>query len=152
MVMNRNGVIRLIQEMWFTVVLLLVTWSAAFAADAPKWQAEWQKTIEVAKKEGHLSLYGGQEITHPDIVAAFNKEFPFIKVTTTSGRGGDLVARIVAERRADKYLADVMASGPNGPRMLYLGKALDPVAPAFILPEVTGHVKVVRRKALVRGP
>ena len=43
-------------------------------------------------------LYGGQEITHPDIVAAFNKEFPFIKVTTTSGRGGDLVARIVAER------------------------------------------------------
>jgi iron(III) transport system substrate-binding protein len=113
----------------------------AIAAEAPKWQAEWQKTIEAAKKEGQLSLYGGQEITHPDIVAAFNKEFPFIKVTTTSGRGGDLVARIVAERRADKYLADVMASGPNGPRMLYLGKALDPIAPAFILPEVTDTSK-----------
>jgi iron(III) transport system substrate-binding protein len=113
----------------------------AIAADAPKWQAEWQKTIEAAKKEGQLSLYGGQEITHPDIVAAFNKEFAFIKVTTTSGRGGDLVARIVAERRADKYLADVMASGPNGPRMLYLGKALDPIAPAFVLPEVTDTSK-----------
>src|SRR5207237_1162140 len=82
-------------------------------------------------------LYGGQEITHQDILAAFNKEFPFIKVVTVTGRGGDLMARIIAERRADKYLTDLMASGPNGPRMLYLGKALDPITPAFILPEVT---------------
>src|SRR5262252_5009303 len=113
----------------------------ASAGDAPRWQLEWQKTIEGAKREGQLSLYGGQEITHPDILAAFNKEFPFIKVITVAGRGGDLMARITAERRADKYLADVMASGPNGPRMLYLGKALDPIAPAFILPEVTDTSK-----------
>jgi iron(III) transport system substrate-binding protein len=115
--------------------------SVASAGEAPKWKEEWQRTIDGAKKEAQLSLYGGQEITHPDIVAAFNKEFSFIKVTTTSGRGGDLLARIVAERRADKYLADVIASGPNGPRMLYLGKALDPIAPAFILPEVTDTSK-----------
>ena len=90
---------------------------SAVAAEAPKWQAEWQKTIEAAKKEGQISLYGGQEITHPEITAAFTKEFPFIKVLTTSGRGGDLLARIISERRADKYLADVIATGPNGPRM-----------------------------------
>jgi iron(III) transport system substrate-binding protein len=123
------------------IVLLLGIGPAPFAGEAPKWKEEWQRTIDGAKKEAQLSLYGGQEITHPDIVAAFNKEFPFIKVTTTSGRGGDLLARIVAERRADKYLADVIASGPNGPRMLYLGKALDPIAPAFILPEVTDTSK-----------
>ena len=125
----------------FLIVLLLSIKPAAFAAEAPKWKEDWQRTIEAAKKEGQVSLYGGQEITHPDIIAAFTKEFPFIKVTTTSGRGGDLVARIVAERRADKYLADVIASGPNGPRMLFLGKALDPIAPAFILPEVTDTSK-----------
>ena len=98
---------------------------------------EWQRTIEAARKEGQLALYGGQEITHPDILASFNKEFPFIKITSAAGRAPDLMARIVAERRADKYLVDVMASGPNGPRMLYLAKALDPIAPALILPEVT---------------
>ena len=88
-------------------------------------------------QEGRAAaLYGGQEITHPDIVAAFNKEFPFIKVISATGRAADLMTRILAERRADRYLADVMASGPNGPRMLYLGKALDPIAPTFILPEV----------------
>jgi iron(III) transport system substrate-binding protein len=111
--------------------------TVVFAADAPRWQSEWQKTVEAAKKEGQLSLYGGQEITHPDILTAFNKDFPFIRVISTAGRAADLMARIVAERRADKYVADLMASGPNGPRMLYLGKALDPIAPAFILPEVT---------------
>jgi iron(III) transport system substrate-binding protein len=115
--------------------------SVASAGEAPKWKEDWERTLNAAKKEGQLSLYGGQEITHPDIIAAFNKEFPFIKVTTTSGRGGDLVARIVAERRADKYLADVMASGPNGPRMLYLSKSLDPIASAFILPELTDKSK-----------
>ena len=115
--------------------------SVSFAAEPPKWKEEWQRVVEAAKKEGQVSLYGGQEISHPDIIAAFNKEFPFIKVLTATGRAPDLMTRIVAERRADKYLADVMASGPNGPRMLYLGKLLDPIAPAFILPEVTDGSK-----------
>jgi iron(III) transport system substrate-binding protein len=115
--------------------------NSVFAADAPRWEGDWQKTIEAAKKEGQLSLYGGQEITHPDILAAFNKEFPFINVVTVAGRAGDLMARITAERRADRYLADVMASGPNGPRTLYLAKVLDPIAPTFILPEVTDTSK-----------
>jgi iron(III) transport system substrate-binding protein len=120
------------------VVSFLLSLSAqVFAVQAPRWQEEWQRTIEAAKKDGQLSLYGGQEITHPEILAAFNKEFPFIKVTTVGGRAADLMSRITAERRADRYLADVMASGPNGPRMLYLNKALDPIVPALILPEVT---------------
>ena len=115
--------------------------ASIFAADASRWKEDWQKTIDAAKKEGQLSLYGGQEITHPDILAAFNKEFPFINVVTVAGRAGDLMARITAERRADRYLADVMASGPNGPRTLYLAKVLDPIAPTFILPEVTDTSK-----------
>ena len=92
--------------------------------------------MEGAKKEGQLSLYGGQEVTHPEIIAAFNKEFPFIRVTSASGRAADMLTRIVAERRAEKYLADVTASGPNGPRMLYLNKMLDPIAPQLFLPDV----------------
>ena len=125
---------------WGVAVALLFT-GIAHTAELPKWQAEWQRTVEAAKKEGQLSLYGGQEITHPEIIAAFNKEFPFIKVTSASGRAADMLTRIVAERRAEKYLADITASGPNGPRMLYLNKILDPIAPTFILPEVTDTAK-----------
>jgi iron(III) transport system substrate-binding protein len=126
-----------ISHSWFLIGLFIGIGSSAFAGEAPKWKEEWQRSIEGAKKETQLSLYGGQEVTHPEIVTAFNKEFPFIQVQTTGGRGGDLVARIIAERRAEKYLADVIATGPNGPRMLYLAKALDPIAPALILSEVT---------------
>jgi iron(III) transport system substrate-binding protein len=124
-----------------TAGLLSVFGSIASAGEASKWKEEWQKAIDGAKKEGQVSLYGGQEITHPEITAAFAKEFPFIKVITTSGRGSELMTRVIAERRADKYLADLMASGPNGPRILHLAKGLDPITPAFILPEVTDTSK-----------
>ncbi len=142
--MRREG--QKTQIAWLTrnfaiAILSVVFASQGISAESPKWQAEWQKTIDGAKREGQLSLYGGQEITHPDIVAAFNKEFPFIKITSASGRAADMMTRIVAERRADKYLADLTASGPNGPRMLYLNKFLDPIAPTLILPEVTDASK-----------
>jgi ABC-type Fe3+ transport system substrate-binding protein len=123
------------------IALIGTLGSHAIAGELPQWKEEWQRVVEGAKKEGQLSLYGGLEITHPDIIAAFNKEFPFIKITSASGRAADMVTRIVAERRADKYLADVTASGPNGPRTLYLGKMLDPIAPALILPEVADTSK-----------
>jgi len=123
------------------VVLLLALIGLSDGAELPKWQAEWQRVVQAAKKEGQLALYGGQEMTHPDIIAAFNKEFPFVKVTAASGRAADILTRIVAERRAEKYLADLTASGPNGPRTLYLNKMLDPIAPTFILPEVTDTSK-----------
>jgi iron(III) transport system substrate-binding protein len=130
-----------IQNLKLGAAVVLLFAGIAQSAELPKWQTEWQKTIDAAKKEGQLSLYGGQEITHPDILAEFNKEFAFINVVTVAGRAGDLMARITAERRADRYLADVMASGPNGPRTLYLAKVLDPIAPTFILPEVTDTSK-----------
>jgi iron(III) transport system substrate-binding protein len=126
---------------WLVIVVLLLLAGIVQAAEQAKWREDWQRAIEAAKKEGQLSLYGGQEITHPEIIAAFNKEFPFIKITAISGRAADMMTRIVAERRADKYLADLTASGPNGPRMLYLNKILDPITPAFILPEVTDASK-----------
>lgn len=123
------------------VALLLGAARKMPAGEAGDWRERWQRVVDAAKAEGKLSLYGGREITHPEILTAFNKEYPFINVVTASGRAGDLMARVVAERRADKYLADIFASGPNGPRMLYVNKLLDPIAPALILPEVTDGSK-----------
>jgi len=83
--------------------------AAAMAAEKPGWESEWERTLAGAKKEGAVSLWGDAEITHPDILSAFTKEFPFIKPITVSGRVGDLTQRILAERRAGKYLADLYA-------------------------------------------
>ena len=132
---------------WLTVIPPLL------AGEAPSSSGEeWQRIVEGAKQEGQLTIYGGQEITHPEILAAFNKEFPFIKITSAAGRAADMMTRIVAERRADKYLVDLTASGPNGPRMLYLNKMLDPIAPTLVLPEVTDTSKWYGRKHWYADP
>jgi iron(III) transport system substrate-binding protein len=122
-------------------VLLALAPTHTIGAESDAWKTDWGKTVEAAKKEGQLTAYGGSEITRPEILAAFNKEYPEIKVTTVGGHAADLTARLLAERRGDKYIADIIASGPNAPRSLYLAKALDPIASAFILPEVTDQSK-----------
>lgn len=100
---------------------------------------EWEKTLAAAKKEGqvvvHIYRYGR-------LVESFQREYPDIKAVTVTGRGSQLTTRIVAERRAEKYLADVYSGGANGAfNVLYKGKALDPIKPALILPEVTDPSK-----------
>ena len=41
----------------------------------------------------------------------FKKRCPKIKVTTVLGAGGQLGARVLAERRGEKYLPDVFSAG-----------------------------------------
>ena len=129
------------------LLTLLVTLSLVVSAGAAEskqsWQREWEKILEGAKKEGEVRLWGEQEITHPDIIAAFTKEFPFIKPVTVSGRVGDLMPRIIAERRAGKFLADIYSGGLGGRSFFDFHKAgvLDPIKPALILPEVVDGTK-----------
>ena len=105
------------------------------------WQAEWDKTLKAAKAEGELRIWGGEEISHPKVVAAFNKEHPYLKVITVTGRASQLVMRLTAERRAGKFLVDVWATGPGGPRQLYELKSLEPINDKLILPDVTDQSK-----------
>lgn len=130
----------------FLIAAVWVLGSAAIATAAEQraaWQREWEKIIEGAKKEGEVRLWGEQEITHPDIIAAFNKEFPFIKAVTVSGRVGDLMPRIIAERRAGKFLADIYSGGLGGRSFHDFHKAgvLDPIKPVLVLPEVVDGSK-----------
>jgi hypothetical protein len=85
------------------------------AEDKPAWQVEWEKSVQAAKKEGQLVNYGGEEITHPEILKAFNKDYPEIKVTTAGGHGSELGARILAERRADHALPRSISQQCPGP-------------------------------------
>jgi ABC-type Fe3+ transport system substrate-binding protein len=114
------------------------------AADGkPDAKAAWEKTLAGARKEGEVRVWGDMEITHPDIIAAFSKGFPFIKPVLVSGKVGDLMPRIIAERRAGKYLADVYSGGLGGRAFYDFQRAgvLDPLKPALILPDVIDESK-----------
>ena len=120
------------------LVFALLTTILLYGVEANSaWQEEWDKTVQAAKQEGQLRIWGGEEVSHPTIITAFNKQHPYIKVITVTGRASQLVLRVIAERRAGKYLADVWATGPGGPRTLYLKNLLDPIADTLIRPEVT---------------
>ncbi|MGH7765856.1 MAG: ABC transporter substrate-binding protein [Candidatus Binatia bacterium] len=100
------------------------------------WKKEWDNTVRAAEAEGQLTLYGCC-YDYDRILEGFKKTFPKIKVTTVLGPGGQLGARILAERRADKYLPDVLGAGANTLHdVLYKANALEAFKPALILPEV----------------
>jgi iron(III) transport system substrate-binding protein len=130
-----------------TVFLFLVLGFAAttsHGADAkPNWQAEWERTVQAAKKEGSLSLYLFQGDGELGAVAQhFQKKYPEIKVVTTPGRGNTLAPRIMAERRAGKYLVDVYTAGTTTAyEVFYRAKILNSVREALILPEVIDESK-----------
>jgi ABC-type Fe3+ transport system substrate-binding protein len=116
--------------------LLFFATSVVFAAsEKSSWQVRWESVVAAAKKEGQVNIYGGEEGTHPEIIAEFNKEFSEIKVVTVTGHS-QLVPRIVAERRAQKYITDLFIYGPDSARATYLAGFLKPLAPELILPEV----------------
>ena len=126
------------------VILWLLFASLSQSAESkPASQTGWEKAIAAAKKEGEVRLWGDQEITHPDIVAAFAKEYPFIKAVIVSGRVGELMPRIIAERRAGKYLADLYSGGLGGRSFFDFLKTgvLDPIKPVLLLPEVVDGSK-----------
>jgi iron(III) transport system substrate-binding protein len=102
---------------------------------------EWEQTVKAAEKEGQLTVYISGYVALLD-GGYFQKAFPKIKVTGVSGEGSQLAPRIVSERRAGRYLADVYSGGGNSIyQVLYLGKMLDPIKPALLLPEVVDESK-----------
>ncbi len=126
------------------LILLLRFAVVADAADfKANWQSEWDRTVQAAKKEGGLSLYllqGEGELNN--VAQLFQKKYPEINVTTTLGRGNTLAPRIMAERRAGKYLVDAYISGvTTAYEVFYRGKILDSVRAALILPEVVDETK-----------
>jgi iron(III) transport system substrate-binding protein len=115
---------------------------SAAAQDKAARQAEWEKIVESAKKDGQLTIYSG---AIPALIideGVFQKRFPAIKIVTVVGEGGAGAAqRIMAERRAQKYVADLTMGSSSSIWTLYSIKALDPIKPALMLPEVTDESK-----------
>ena len=101
---------------------------------------EWEKVLRAGKQEGRVVLYTfpGQELVFQE----FQKTFPDIKLVEVSVRGSERVTRIVSERRAGKYLADILIGGVGSAQSgLLKAGLLDPIKPALILPEVLDESK-----------
>ena len=65
--------------------------------------------IEAARKEGALVLYTANIAeTEQEVIKAFNKRFPFVKVELLRAPGGQLITRVKTEAAAGKLRADII--------------------------------------------
>jgi len=95
--------------------------------------SDWEKTVRAAEQEGEVvySASGSHRF-----LEEFHRHYPKIKPTSVSASCNNVVSRIMTERRAGKYLADVVRCGMTSAHSLYRGKTLQPIDTALSLPEV----------------
>ena len=85
------------------VASAFVSTEAANAAQAD-WKKDWEQTLAAAKKEGQVTIY---IYRYEGLLHDFKRDFPGINVVSVTGRGSELTSRLMAERRAGRFIADV---------------------------------------------
>ena len=124
----------------FALILCAAPRGVSAATDAKSDRTEWERTLAAAKKERQIVLYGSDD--YGTIFARFQKRYPEIKVVHITGHGGASTQRILNERRAGKYFADLYLSGASTAyNVLHKSKVLDPIKPILLLPEVVDQSK-----------
>lgn len=98
---------------------------------------EWGKTLSEARKEGKVVLY---TTTGPEVRKALTEGFfnrTGIALDTITGRGPEIITKLLAERINNLFLADVYLGGTT-PMLTSLKPAsvLAPLKPILFLPEV----------------
>jgi iron(III) transport system substrate-binding protein len=120
----------------FLAGMLIASSAMAQTAD---WKKTWDDTLAAAKKEGKVVVVGSPDpVMRSDVIPAFEKRFPGIKVDYLAGRSADIVERVKLERGSGIYSVDAYLSGPDTQyNILHAEKLIDPLRQYLILPEVT---------------
>ena len=88
---------------------ILLCASASVRPDELRAQTDASRIVEAAKKEGEVEFYGGFSVADfAQFVKRFNSKYPFIKVHHTRAGAEKLMTRVLTEREAGKYTADVI--------------------------------------------
>jgi iron(III) transport system substrate-binding protein len=118
-------------------VYFLVAVGSVFAAERSAWQQRWETVLAAAKQEGKVNVTGptGPEIRQA-LVEPFQKKYG-ITVEYLGSEGRELVPRIMTEQASGNYLWDVYVGGALTALESMIPKdALEPLEPAFILPDI----------------
>ncbi len=138
--------IRQKRPMLFTLILgLLAAYFVQFAPGQAKagWQEEWSAVVAKAKQEGKVMVWGPPgQLIRKGITDGFRKAFPGISIEYTGNRSSKFVVKLRAERKGGVHSVDVLLTGASTLALrIKPSKALDPIGPALILPEVTDPSK-----------
>jgi iron(III) transport system substrate-binding protein len=98
----------------------------------------WSQVVELAKREGRISIMGPPGADARDALAGeFQQRYPEIQVDFTGGSGSQLAPKLLLERDAGLYQVDVYIGGTSTVLSdLMAGSAVDPLTPFLVGPEV----------------
>src|SRR5512143_1153687 len=117
--LNRTNMVDARSFVGLLLAVLLLSLAGSVSAAEPNaasgWEPEWNRTVKAAEQEGQLVLYSLTEVGEAISNTGFQKKFPKSKVSVISARGGEHISRIMAERRAGKFLADIGSLGNTSP-------------------------------------
>jgi iron(III) transport system substrate-binding protein len=99
------------------------------------WKRDWDTAVGAAQAEGQVTVYAPPGKQYQDALAPFQDAYPRIKLNYVPGSGTNNSQRLLAERRAGKYLADVFVSGSGTAPMLAKSGVFEPLPPVLMLPE-----------------
>jgi iron(III) transport system substrate-binding protein len=123
----------------------------AFTAAAQQNPYGPPELIEAARKEGKLVFYTANFTeVEQEVIKAFNKRFPFVRVEMVRAPGGQLITRVKTEAAAGKLSADVIDHSDRG-LMLEMADLFQDYAPpnaADYLPEVLVSPKLWPRNTI----
>ncbi|HTF91555.1 MAG TPA: hypothetical protein VK632_00850, partial [Verrucomicrobiae bacterium] len=116
------------------ICLAAGSFCTVIAAEPALRSVQWEATLDAAKKEGKVNIY---MYRYGKVLDVFRSEYPDIQPFLLTGTGAQITTKILAERRADRFLADVVGLGSSNYRLLHQqAKILEPIQPALMLPEV----------------
>lgn len=104
----------------------------------PSWQAEWERLLEGAKKEGKVvvSVPASAEL-RKKMEETFQRRYPGVDLELLAARGASSVNRILEESKAGVHYFDLHIGGTSSiVTGLLAGNVLEPLPPWLILPEV----------------
>jgi len=138
--------------------IFLFTLQGLASAQGVSPKAEWEKTLELARKEGKVvvSIPASAELRKLT-EEAFKKRYPNIELELVPARGSVVIRRIAEESKAGVRNFDIHIGGSNSAVSGLLDEGiLEPIEPYFVLPEVKdpknwwgGHMWVDRAKRYI---
>lgn len=113
--------------------------SAPITAPRAAWEVEWEKTLAASRKEGKVVIYTGPRSKDEqlEVQKALNKAYGLdLSLEWVVGRSEEQISKLLAERRAGLFLADIIFGGGTLLESPKQAGMLDNLKLQLVLPEV----------------
>jgi iron(III) transport system substrate-binding protein len=109
----------------------------AQVSSAAEWQSEWESTLAAAKKENVITVITDVTSAIRDaLTISFQSKYG-VQVDLFGALGREIPPKVLAERKAGRYLWDVFVHGTTtGLESMIPAGAFDPLEPALLFPDI----------------